>query len=114
MATQIIIVLSNPVPGHEDEFNEWYTHTHLGEVLAVEGYVAAQRFRISDPQVAPNAKSPYQYLTIYEVETADLAKFKAHVNATQGERPLSEFIDRPSLAAWTFTPVTERVLAPTA
>ena len=114
MATHRIIVLSNPVPGREDEFNDWYTNTHLHEVLSVHGYVAARRFRISDPQVAPNADPSHRYLTIYEVETEDLAAFTAHAAAAREGRPRSELIDRSTLAAWTFTPITERILAPTA
>ena len=44
------VILSNPVAGREDEFNEWYTKQHLDDVLKVPGFVAAQRFTAQDPE----------------------------------------------------------------
>ena len=45
-----LIVLTNPVDGREDEYNDWYTNVHLDDVLKVPGVVAAQRFRRSNHQ----------------------------------------------------------------
>ena len=41
MATFLVAVLSNPAEGREDEFNEWYEHTHLDEVLSSAGFRSA-------------------------------------------------------------------------
>ena len=30
----LVLVMSNPREGMEEEFNDWYEHTHLDEVLA--------------------------------------------------------------------------------
>jgi hypothetical protein len=38
----VLIVLSNPVAGCVDEYNDWSGNVHLGEVL-LPGFVAAQR-----------------------------------------------------------------------
>ncbi|GHB73376.1 hypothetical protein GCM10010377_74770 [Streptomyces viridiviolaceus] len=67
------VVLTNPVDGKEDEFNDWYTNTHVHDALKVPGFVAAQRFKLADAQ---RAESPYpwRYLAIYELETDDLQK----------------------------------------
>jgi len=32
---EIQLVNSNPVPGMEDEFNEWYSSRHVHEILRV-------------------------------------------------------------------------------
>ena len=37
---KIQLVYSNPVPGMEDEFNEWYSDRHVHEILRVPGYEA--------------------------------------------------------------------------
>ena len=37
MAKYTFVVLTNAVDGKDDTFNEWYTNTHLGDVLAVPG-----------------------------------------------------------------------------
>jgi len=63
------VVLSNPVPGREDEYNDWYTNQHLGDVTAVPGFVGAQRFRLvdADAEGAPQQR----YMAIYSMETDD-------------------------------------------
>src|SRR5437667_12024862 len=41
-----MLVLANPVPGLEQEFNDWYTNTHVGDLGQLHGWTGAQRFRI--------------------------------------------------------------------
>ncbi|MCW2914426.1 MAG: hypothetical protein JWN52_2494 [Actinomycetia bacterium] len=60
-----MVALTDPVEGEDDEYNAWYSDTHLGEVLAIDGCVAAQRFRVVDG-TSPGA--PHRYLAIYEIE----------------------------------------------
>ena len=31
----ILVVLSSPVEGREDEYNEWYSNVHLREVVEI-------------------------------------------------------------------------------
>ena len=45
-----LIVLTNPVEGRDGEYNDWYTNTHLHDVLKIPGIIGAQRFRRSDTQ----------------------------------------------------------------
>ena len=33
----IDLVQTNPLPGQEEEFNEWYSGRHLKDILAVPG-----------------------------------------------------------------------------
>ena len=71
--TCYFLVFSNPVAGHEDEYNQWYDQQHAPDVVAVPGFVTAQRFvrndlplyRMVDLQVP-------KYLVIYKVVTDDL------------------------------------------
>jgi hypothetical protein len=68
MTKQILVVVSNPTPGHEDEYNRWYSEQHLADVLRVPGFVAAQRFKLT----MDSANSlPGPYLAIYEMESDD-------------------------------------------
>jgi hypothetical protein len=32
-----MVALTDPVEGEDDEYNAWYSDTHLGEVLAIDG-----------------------------------------------------------------------------
>jgi len=52
----IIAVYSNPTEGNEDAYNQWYSDTHLAEVLQVPGFVAAQRFKLDEDQAPATPK----------------------------------------------------------
>lgn len=103
----ILLVLSDAVPGDEDKYNEWYTGTHLGEVVQTPGFVAAQRFRFV---VAGGDGPPNSNLAIYEVE-GDIEEAKAALNAGRAHRvpvPDAMSSDRRS---WWFESITDRVVA---
>jgi hypothetical protein len=113
MARHVLIVLSNAVAGRDEEFNDWYSNRHLRDVLSVEGFVAAQRFRLSDEQLRPDEPPPHRYLAVYEIDAPDLAiPLRALLSGvTDGTIPLSEALDVGSLSAHAFTPITGRVTA---
>ena len=113
MEKHVYVVLTNPVPGREDEYNDWYTNTHLPDVLKVPGIVAAQRFILSDSQ-RPNQPYPWKYLTLYDVETDDLANTLAILKARTGtpDMVISDALDAERLV-WLFRPVTEKLKAAT-
>ncbi|MEZ5076771.1 MAG: DUF4286 family protein [Solirubrobacterales bacterium] len=97
MAKALMVVGSNPVaPEHEGEFNEWYTETHLDDVLEVAGFGAARRYSLSEvrPMVGTEP-SPYGYLAVYEVESDDLAASARELQAAldSGAIPISEHFD---------------------
>ena len=46
-----------------EEFNRWYTHTHLPDLLKAQGVVSARRFFNLNP-----GHGPSQYLALYEIE----------------------------------------------
>ncbi len=105
MARHFMLVLTNPVEGREDEYNEWYNHTHLGEVLGVEGFVAAQRFEIN----ALSEGGPFKYLAIYEIEADDPSTIVDKLTQAMPGMNLSEAMDMSRLGMWMCTPLTERL-----
>lgn len=72
MSKAILLVSTNPrSEDREDEYNEWYNETHLGELLAIPGVSGAKRYVLSD--VPGGSKPPaHRYVAIYEVETDDV------------------------------------------
>lgn len=113
MGRHILLVLSNPTVGREDDFNDWYTNVHLRDVLAVEGFIAARRFCLADAQLQPDRPAPHRYLAIYEIEAdnpeAPLQSLLSRVMS--GAIPLSDTLDLGSLTTLAFTPITDRVEA---
>jgi len=67
--TYTMVVLTNPVPGREQEYNDWYDNRHIPDVLAVPGFVGAQRFNLV---VNPGGGEPqWRYYATYQMETDD-------------------------------------------
>jgi hypothetical protein len=61
------LVFSDPPAGvTEDEFNEWYD-AHVQEILAVDGWVAATRYRIA-AEVGADESGGYRFLSLYELD----------------------------------------------
>ena len=74
MLEAILVMLSNPVEGREDDYNDWYTNVHGPDALRLRGSLAVQRFKYADDQVQtfPDGFLA-RYLALYEVY--DAARF---------------------------------------
>jgi hypothetical protein len=76
--TYYYFVFSNPVAGQETQYNKWYNEQHQLDVVAVPGFVSAQRFVINDLPLYRMAELQLpKYLVVYKIVTDDLeAVFK--------------------------------------
>jgi hypothetical protein len=111
VASLRLIVLTNPVEGREDEYNDWYSDRHLDDVLAVKGFRAAQRFEFRPGKLSGDA--PFRYLAIYEAEGTTVEAAEAALLATAADKdlmPISNAMARER-ATWWFEAVTDRVEA---
>lgn len=109
-STALLVVLSNPVEGREDEYNAWYSDDHLTDVLAAAGFEAARRFAFRPTKLSRNA--PKQYLAIYEVDAArreEAEKLLLETADTEA-MPISEALEQPAITWW-FESITDRVEA---
>ncbi len=93
-----MVVYSRPVPGREDEYNDWYQNVHLGELVTLPGFKSAQRFRHARNLVEGDA---YPYMSIYEIETDDIDALLDTLRDTAGRGALtmSESIDLTDTSA---------------
>lgn len=98
----VLIALTNAVEGREDEYNDWYSNVHLGDVLKMDGFVGARRYRVSGSQHV-DAGRPWQYLAIYDVETEDFAEAARQLQERRGTdaMPISPALKEERLA-WFF------------
>jgi hypothetical protein len=105
--TYYFFVFSNPVAGHEDEYNKWYDQQHALDVVAIPGFVSAQRFaknelplyRMVDLQVP-------KYLVIYKIVTDDIEAVFREVNRRlqRGETVMSPAFDRTTSVSYVYRP----------
>ena len=63
-----MLVFSEPFEGRDDEFNAWYTGSHLDDLVALAGFTSAQRFTLHSVSMGSTLN---RYLAIYDVETDD-------------------------------------------
>jgi len=64
----------NIAPEKEQEFNEWYNHVHVPEILACPGFLSGRRFRrVSGDEI--------RYMALYELESLDALKSEAYQKA---------------------------------
>ena len=64
MANGLLLFMTDIDPAHEDEFNRWYEEEHLGERMAILGFLSARRFQA--------VQGPPKYLAIYDLESPDV------------------------------------------
>ena len=121
MGRHILVVMSSPTEGMEEEYNAWYSNVHLQEVVEIPGYVSAQRFKMADTQLkdilTPDeanrtyGETEHRYLAIYEMEAESAG---AAVQALREARP--NFRMSPGLGVeinvWAYTPITDVVRSP--
>lgn len=83
MPRGILYVESRPSsPDRDAEYNSWYDDIHLGELMALEGFVSARRLR----PVADDGP----YVALYEIEGDDLQAILDNMLAHAGELHLSD------------------------
>lgn len=119
MPTYTYVVLSNPVDGHEDEYNDWYDAVHLPENFTdVEGMLSAQRFKFAAPGVRARktGEIPYRYLAIYEVEADSPEAVEAAFDKARdaGGIPASSVFDMSTVGGWFFEPIGPKLTPATA
>jgi hypothetical protein len=102
----VFVVLTNPVEGREAEYNDWYSGTHLAEVVALDGFKSAQRFALADPLRMRDA--PYRFLALYEAEDgrSEVAAKSLATATKEGRIVVSDALAPDPSARW-FTPITD-------
>ena len=95
----LCLVLTEPVPGKEAQFDDYYENLHLDEVLTSTGWKSAQRFVLKD-QVG--RECPLSYLALYEVDADDPADVIRTMNETRAQRQQSDSLNKRTAAVWVF------------
>jgi len=116
----LLFVHTKAVEGREDEYDDWYEHTHLRDVVGLEGFDAAQRWKFTHAHPADAAPPAYRNVAIYEVDEANYERARAALAASVVERaeataagrtpqvPVSPALDDDRVAYW-FVEASERV-----
>ena len=101
----VVVVLTEPSAGREDEYNTYYEKQHIDEVLETTGWLSGQRFKLSAEQ---GMTCPLPYLAFYELEADDARAALDHLNATRGQRVQSEALNKRTAGVWVFSEIGPR------
>ena len=66
------IVTADVDPAHEEEWDRWYTESHLPGVLNVPGYAIGARFRRLDHPALKDFNTGPKYLALYEFDNEEV------------------------------------------
>jgi hypothetical protein len=103
-----LIVLTEPVAGREDEYHDWYNDQHLGDILAIEGFDAAQRFEFVETPLSQGA--PHPFFAVYEVDAESIEIAEQRLLEALATAPRTDATS-PNRALWWVKPLTERRVA---
>ncbi|MCH9673051.1 MAG: hypothetical protein K0U93_16565 [Gammaproteobacteria bacterium] len=105
MPRHLVFVLSEPTAGNDDEFHEWYEHTHIDEVLDSANWHSGQRFELTY-EAGPACPNPF--LACYEVDAVDAATAVDQLNSSRDQREQSKSINKKTAAMWVFSPTGDK------
>ncbi len=102
----LFLVLTNPKEGQEEEYNRWYNDDHIDDVLAVPGFVAVQRFRLSKHPAMPAPE--WDYVALYEVAHDKVEEAFEGLAKTGGTdaMPVSDSLEIDGLVTALYRPVS--------
>ena len=99
MAKHLLLAMTNPLPGRDDAFNDWYDNVAYPTYKTLPGLIPLGRFKAVDvPKMFPfQMDNKFKYLSIYFFETDDVDLFMKDLIAAYNDRPeyyFSEDIDQ--------------------
>ena len=105
----LVLILSEPTEGREDEYNDYYENLHLREVLQTTELLSAQRFQLVDEKGAP---CPLPYLALYEAEADDPGEVIRNIDETRRQRQQSEALNKRTAGVWVFQEIGPKHFRP--
>lgn len=102
----IFEVSSRAVAGREDEYNDWYSGTHIHEVLALPGFLSCERFKRN-----PVDGSPADFVALYEVEADDPILLFQSLIAAGPTMNLSDSLDQSSARFEILHPIGDKIVS---
>lgn len=104
-----LVVLSNAVPGREDEYNEWYSNRHLDDVVAIPGFASAVRLKHLTPV---SGVFELSYMALYDIDADEPAAALAALNESAAAGMfISEALDLSSLKCAVFEVCSNEITA---
>lgn len=79
----LLALWGNGDPAQDDGFNDWYTHEHLPERIAIPGFLRARRYVADLPGPPPT----WRYFTLYETSSLAVLRSPRYLHALDNPTP---------------------------
>lgn len=95
MPKHLLVAMTNPLPGKDAEFNDWYDNVAYPTYKALPGLVPLGRFKAADvPPLFPfQMENTFVYLSLYYFEADDPVSFMQELKAAFALHPQYHFSD---------------------
>jgi hypothetical protein len=107
MPSYLFLAFTGPVEGRDEEYNDWYDQRHMQDVVSIDEFKSAQRFRLVD---GPTGGLP-PYLAIYEIEAASVGAARAALESRLESKQIykSDALDSGQTLTGYFECISKRV-----
>jgi hypothetical protein len=102
MKRHVFLAFTNPAPGREANYNDWQDNEHLPHGLNNPGFVAATRYKLAEAQFGPG-EGRSQYVTIWEIESDDIAATLAQATDRQKTAIFTDALDFSTIQTAVYT-----------
>lgn len=65
----MLLVMSNPVQGKEDDYKKWYIEQHIPDCLKIQGFVNGRLLASAAQQHPLQTQFQYEYIAVFNIET---------------------------------------------
>lgn len=107
MAKYMLIVEGEAFAGQAEASKTFIDHQHFPDLLAIEGFISAQRFQIREREGAP-----FKPVLIYEIEVPDIDELFTEMakRRAEGKLPAAPTLDSSKTRITVCEPGSEKVL----
>ena len=117
MPKALMLAFSDPTSDDvEDDYNSWYSDKHIWDLLDIEGFISATRYRMPHGiETLPGVGTEqHSYLAVYEIEAEDEAGLQRFADAlkealSDGTADISPKLDMGTISSAFCLPITDRV-----
>lgn len=68
MASYVTAHYCNPAPGNDGALGDWFEGTHAAVLRRLRGFMRAERYQITEPQLMKDIAQPWKYATFYDFQ----------------------------------------------
>lgn len=68
MTLYTTIHLHNVTKGREKEYSEWFDNDHQSTLTSLRGFIASERFEVTEEQIMADIPQPWRYISIYDFD----------------------------------------------